>query len=530
VGTDVQKALEIGRKSATGSLQLFIGQASSTIIMAIGTIILARLLTEAEYGLYSIALIPSYMAILFRDWGVNSAITKFTASLRAQKSEEKAYKIIKTGLIFEVATGFILSLILISLSGFIASTVFNRPKSTPLIMIASITVFTGALQTVAQSTFVGFERMELSSLTNICQAIVKSVATPLLVLIGFGTFGATLGYTISFMASAIIALIVHYLTIIRKINIRNRDSGDSSTIKTLREMLHYGVPLSISSIISGFLIQFYAFIMAIYCTDVAIGNYQVASQFATILTFFTVPIWTVLFPAFSKINPQDENGLLRTVFMFSIKYTSLILVPTTIGLMILSKPLVGTLFGEKWTQAPLFLTLYVINNLFVIFGSLTLGSLLAGIGETKMQMKLSLITLTVGMPLSLILIPTMGIIGLILTTIIANKPSLVIGLYWTRKKYKTKIDINSSLRILIASATAATATFFAINFTTYADWIELIIGTAAFATTYLIATPTIGAINKSDINNLKTMFSGLGALSKLINIPLNFMEKIPNLT
>ena len=38
--------------------------------MAIGTIILARIITPAEYGLYSIALIPSYMAILFRDWGL----------------------------------------------------------------------------------------------------------------------------------------------------------------------------------------------------------------------------------------------------------------------------------------------------------------------------------------------------------------------------------------------------------------------------------------------------------------------------
>ena len=523
----MQKALEIGRKSATGSLQLFIGQASSTIIMAIGTIILARLLTEAEYGLYSIALIPSYMAILFRDWGVNSAITKFTASLRAQKSEEKAYKIIKTGLIFEVATGFILSLILISLSGFIASAIFNRPKSAPLIAIASVTVFAGALQTAAQSIFIGFERMELNSLTNVCQAIVKSVVAPLLVLVGFGALGATLGYTISFIASAIIASIVLYLTIIRKIS---KNPRNSNTAKTLREMLHYGVPFSISLIIGGFLIQFYAFIMAIYCTDVAIGNYQVATQFATILTFFTIPISTVLFPAFSKIDPQDENGLLQTVFASSIKYTSLILVPTTIALMILSEPLVSTLFGEKWTQAPLFLTLYITNNLFVIFGSLTLTSLLAGIGETKMQMKLSLVTLAIGIPLSLIFIPSMGITGLILTIIIAGKPSLAIGIYWARRKYNVKIDINSSIRIFIASAIAATACFLAINFTAYTNWIELIIGILTFAATYLLATPTIGAINKSDINNLKTMFSGLGALSKLINIPLNFMEKLPNLT
>jgi len=108
-------------------------------------------------------------------------------------------------------------LILVSLSSFISCTIFNRPESAPLIAIASVTVFAGALQTAVQSTFVGFERMELSSQTNVCQAVVKSVAAPFLVLMGFGALGATLGYTISFVASATIALIVLYLTIIKRI-------------------------------------------------------------------------------------------------------------------------------------------------------------------------------------------------------------------------------------------------------------------------------------------------------------------------
>ncbi|MGQ9640598.1 MAG: oligosaccharide flippase family protein [Candidatus Bathycorpusculaceae bacterium] len=88
----MQKALEIAKKSATGSFQLFMGVAASTMIMAVGTITLARLMKPEEYGLYSIALIPSYMAVLFRDWRVNSAITKYTASLRAENKEEQAYK------------------------------------------------------------------------------------------------------------------------------------------------------------------------------------------------------------------------------------------------------------------------------------------------------------------------------------------------------------------------------------------------------------------------------------------------------
>ncbi|MEM3442812.1 MAG: oligosaccharide flippase family protein, partial [Candidatus Bathyarchaeia archaeon] len=410
----MDKALEIGKTSAVGSFQLFIGVAASTIIMAVGTIILARLMTPEEYGLYAIALIPSYMIILFRDWGVNSAITKYAATLRTQNKQEHAREIIKTGILFETATGLALSVVLILISGYVATALFNRPESAPLIALTSVTILSGAILVVSQSAFIGFERMEFNSLTTICQAIVKSVASPVLVFIGYSAMGAVLGYTISTVFAALMGFLILYLTILRRL--KTQGPPESSSWETLREMLHYGIPISISSILGGFLAQFYAFLMAIYCADAMIGNYQAATQFATILTFFTTPISTVLFPAFSKINLQNENELLQTVFSSSVKYTAMLLVPATMAMMVLSKPMISTLFGEKWTYAPFFLTLYVISNLFSIFGSLSLGSLLAGVGETRTLMKLSLITLICGVPMASILIPTIGIVGLILTS------------------------------------------------------------------------------------------------------------------
>jgi len=79
-------------------------------------------------------------------------------------------------------------------------------------------------------------------------------------------------------------------------------------------MLKYGLPLSISAILGGSLTQFYNFLIAIYCTDIMIGNYQVALGFAALITFFSTPIATVLFPAFSKLNAQKETETLRNVF------------------------------------------------------------------------------------------------------------------------------------------------------------------------------------------------------------------------
>ena len=518
----------MGKVSATGSFQLFVGVATSSVIMAVGAIILARLLSPAEYGLYSVALIPSLMINLFRDWGVNSAMTKYVAHSRAAEKEEDVRDIIAAGLIFKISTGLALSLLSVFLAGSIASTIFHRPEIAPLISIVSITIFSGSLLTAAQSSFVGFERMEFQSLTLICQAVIKSVLAPLLVLLGFGALGAVLGYTLSFLVAGTVGSTILYFFLFR--NLKRTKINRLKTSKTLKNMLHYGVPLSISSIIGGFLIQFYSFMMAFYCSDVMIGNFQAATNFTVLLTFFTIPISTVLFPAFAKLDPQNEPQLLKTIFTSSVKYTAMLLVPATAAVMVLSKPMISTLFGEQYVYAPFFLTLYVIGNLFSGLGNLSMGTILTGLGETKTLMKLSLLTLLIGLPLALLLIPNLGIVGVIVGTVLAGLPSMFLGLHWIWKHYKVTADWRSSARIFVASTIAAATTYLCLNFLDTVEWLKLITGGIVFLTIYIIVAPSIGAIVQDDINNLRAMLSGLGFISTIANLPLSIAEKIAGIS
>ena len=520
----MEKAFEMGKTSVTGSFQLLIGVAGSTIIMAVGTVIMTRLLSPAEYGLYGVALIPSFMINLFRDWGINSAMAKYVANYRASEKEADTRNVVVAGLIFEVATGLVLLFLSLFLAGYIGSTIFHRPESVSLISIVAITIFAGSLLTAAQSSFIGFERMGLYSFTSICQSVVKTIAGPILVLLGYGVLGAVLGYTLSFLAAGIIGLTTLYLVLFR--NLKKLGSGKLEISRTLKTMLKYGVPLSISSILSGLLGQFYAFMMASFASDVMIGNYSASVNFSVLLAFFTIPIGTVLFPAFAKLDPKKEHQLLITVFTSSVKYTALLLVPATMAIIILSGPMISTLFGERYVYAPFFLTLYVIGNLFAVLGSLSLNSLLAGVGETRMLMKQSILTLTIGLPLGLLLIPTLGITGLIVAGIIAGIPSMFWGLYWIWKHYKTKADFRCSAKILAASAIATVVAYLPVTVLNTANWIKLVIGLVIFLAVYIFATPLVGAVSRSDIKNLKAMFSGLSVISRLINIPLILADKV----
>jgi len=517
----------MGKTSATGSFQLLIGVATSTIIMAIGTIILTRLLGNDNYGLYLLAMAPSVTINLFRDWGVNTAMTKHVASLRAENKELETCDIVAAGMAFETVTGVTLSILSFVLAGTFAS-ILNRPEIYPFISIMSLTILSGSLLAAAQSSFIGYERMTLNSFTVICQAIVKTAVGPVLVLLGYGVLGATLGLTLSFIAAGLIGVATLYLVLYRPL--AKRRKAKRSIIETLKPMLRYGVPLNVSGILAGLLGQLYTFMMGIYIPNTAagnglIGNYGVAVNFSVLLTFFTIPIGTVLFPAFAKLDSQNEHELLKTVFASSVKYTAILLIPATMAVMALSTPIVNTLFGEAYAYAPLFLTLYVITNLFAAVGSLTLGSFLTGLGETKVLMKLAVLNVLIGLPLAFLLVPPFGILGIIIGSLVSGIPPTIWGLYWVWKHHQAKAELRSSAKIFTASALAATASFLTTTLLHTAAWIQLALGLSVFLVIYVLGAPMIGAIYQSDIDALRHMFSSLGIVSKIINIPLKAAEK-----
>ncbi len=518
------KAIKMAKVSAKGGFNLFWGLTISTIISAIGVIIIARLLSPPEYGIVAIALMAPSLITLFRDWGVNSAIIKYTAQYKSENKTADVKSILVSGLLFELVMGVSLSFTSFLLSSFLATNIFHRPDLNPLIQIASFTIFAGALLTAAQSAFTGFEKMELNSITMICRSTLKTVLAPLLVILGFGAFGAILGSTAAFLTAGIISILILYLALYKKLRRLNNDKP--KIVKTIKTMFKYGLPLSISAILSGSLMQFYNFLMAIHCTDPMIGNYSAAMNFAVLITFFSTPIATVLFPAFSKLNPQKEKETLRNVFQFSVKYAALLVVPAAAAVMALSKPLVFTLFGEKYSDAPLFLALIAISYIYPAFGSLSLGNLINSQGKTKVTLKLTLVTATIGFPLSLLLIPKLGIIGLIITTLTAGIPSLTIALWYVKKHFTATIDWTSSAKILLSSATAATITYIILSQLSFSNWIKLIVGATIFLFTFLTITLSTRTINRSDVNNLREMLSELGPLSHLLNFLLNIIEKL----
>jgi O-antigen/teichoic acid export membrane protein len=453
----LSKAAGMAKVSVKGGFHLLWGLAASTIVTSIGVIILARFLSPDDFGLYTIALSIPNLIQIFRDWGTSYAVVKYTAKYNSENNEQKVKQIIFSGLVFQTFLGILLTVFTFLSSDFLAASLFQRPALGYLIQIVSLSLLTGSfvslVQTIsgtstsaAQAAFVGLEKTEFNSLSLLILSIIRTVLTSLLVILGLGAFGAVAGYTLSLVFGGLISLL---LILFIYVKLPKMSIKEMKILDNLRVLLRYGFPLSFVTILRGFLVQFYLIILAIYATDALIGNYSLAVNFAVLITFFATPVKTMLFPAFSKLNPKKDSEDFKNVFKFSVKYGALLVVPVTFLLICLSQPAIFTLFGNQYDSSPMFLSLLAIPFLYSAFGFLSVTNLLNGQGQTRLNLKLTLLMVTIGFTLGSILISQFNVLGLIITTLVAEVPSLIIGLYWVRKNYDLTLDWISSVKILL---------------------------------------------------------------------------------
>jgi len=521
----LSKATEMAKVSAKGGFHLLWGLVLSTIISAVGTIFIARLLGADNMGLYTIALAAPNLIATFRDWGVTTAMIKYSAEYNSENNVAKIRSVFVSGLAFEILVGLALTFLSFGLSQFLAD-FYGRPAIVGLIQISSLYILTGALINTATSAFTGMEKMHLNSIMLIVQSLIKTTLIIGLVIFGLGTLGAVIGFSIGVLVAGLSGVLLMY-TIYRSLP-KSRD-GKLELAKTVKTMLVYGLPLSIGAILTGFLTQFYSFIMAYFVTDNSlIGNYSVAVNFVVLINFFATPVTTMLFPAFSKLDAKKDKKTLKNVFQYSVKYAALIIMPVTTLVMALSQPAINTIFADKYVQAPLYLALLAVIYLFSALGSLSAGNLINGQGYTRYNLWLGLLTVAIGFPLSFVLVSQFGIIGLIVTTTIVGLPSLFLSLRFIKKKFDVGLDWGSSAKIAFSSGLTGLITYFAVSFMPFSSPVQLVLGVVVFVIAFILLAVVTKTVKKADLENISGIANAMGPLRKPLTMIINLVGKLMN--
>jgi len=512
----------IAQKAARGGLFLFIGNASSTVILAVGIIIVARLLGPSSYGLYTLAVVIPTLLISLSDAGMNYALVRYPAMLRAAGDRARASRLIRLGFLVKLAMSAIAFLVCYAGSSQIATVVLNRPELAPFLQLASLLIIFQAIFDATTNSFIGQDLMQCSATVQIMQAILKGTLGPVLVLIGLGIGGALWGYVLALAAAGLTGAAVLFTRYAR----RSQQTGDSVSME-LRELLGYSLPLYIASILGVFLTQYQSIVLAHFASNVEIGNFGATWNFTAFMSILVYPITTAMFPMFAKMDPKSQRSDLARGFVLAVKYTSLLMAPASVAVMIFSRNLIYLVYGSGYTFAPQYLVLLSAIYLLSVIGGYVLGTFLNGLAETGIVVTMSVLTLAIYLPLGPALTWLRGPDGLLVAYIVANAISTIYGVRQISVKFDVRPDLKGGRRTLLAALAGAVPTIALIQFDRMGvGAFNLIVGGLVYLLVYLTLAPVLRAVEEQDILNLRGLLGGTQVVARLLRPVFDYELKL----
>jgi len=510
---------DIAETSVRGSLFLFIGYFSSLVILAIGSIIVARLLGPDGYGIFSLAFVVPTLIYGLIDPGVGAALTRFCAKFKSENREDLIIQTIKTAFLFKAIVAATATLLCFTFSDQLAGYILNRPDMGYIVKASSLMVLAQAFYTFLTDSFSGLDRMEGNALVMVVEAVAKIILSPILILIGFGVLGAVSGHVLSFLF-AIAAGGFFFMGVYRTLG----DGSSLNFLHNVKEMVSYGFPLYLSGLIGTVFNQLQLLILAFFVSNTEIGNFNVAARLLTLVSVLVFP-FVSLFPAFSKVKPGSVE--LNSLFKMSVKYTSLLIVPATVLVSVLARDVVFTLYGRIYTQAPIFLSLSVLSYLYAGLGSIVIPHLLNGTSNTRLSLYSSVINFLTFLPLAYILTSYYLVVGLVIAILISNTVSFAFSLWAAVRRVEVSLDFKSSSLIYLASILSVIPVVVLLPITYFPHRaFALITFGLLFLFLYVTLLPILGVISFSDVETIRGLFKKFKFIGSLIEPLLAYELKL----
>lgn len=326
--------------------------AGSGITFLVG-LVLARLLTPAEFGI--IGMITIFIAISnsIVDSGFSSAL------IRKQDASDKDYN---TVFIFNLVVSVLLYLLLYAGAPSI-SAFFKEPQLIPVTRIVGLVLLLNAFGIIQRTLFVKSVDFKTQAKVSIIASLGSGIIGIAMAVYGWGVW--------SLVAQQLSRQLLNslFLWIFSKWR-----PALQFSIQSFKELFGFGSKLMLSGIIDTTFRNIYYVVIGKFYSPAQLGQYTRAEQFRTIFSSnLTSVIQRVSYPVLSSI--QDEKERLLAAYRKVIKTTMLVTFACMLGMAAVAKPMILILIGEKWLPAVTYLQIMCFAGMLYPLHAINLNML-----------------------------------------------------------------------------------------------------------------------------------------------------------
>ena len=396
-------------KTVNGVSWSFIGSFSNQFISFVFGIILARLLSPADYGLIALTYVFIAIANTFMDSGFSVAL------IRKKGITERDYC---TALYFNIFVALLCYSLIFFIAPYAAS-FYKNPLFSPVLRVVGLSIVInsfGTVQMVKYMREIDFKRLSLMSISS---NLVGCLVGLILAYLHYGVW-ALVFQTLS---SNFLLVCFYWLT-------SQWRPYDSFSKKSFRYLFGFGSKLLASGLLNVIFNNIYPIIIGKLYSASNLGFYTKAYTFAQLPSYtLTEVMQKVTFPVLSKI--QDDEDYLRNNYRKLIKLSTFIVFPLMMGLAAVASPLIHVLLTEKWAQSIVYLQIICFAVMWYPVNSINLN-LLQVKGRSDLFLRLEIIKKIMAVVVIFCVVP-FGVIGICFGSVFSSIVSLFINTYYTGK-------------------------------------------------------------------------------------------------
>lgn len=254
----------------------------------------------------------------------------------------------------------------------------------------------------------------------------------------------------------------------RKLGYRHRRVLDFKN-KYVRNLILISIPIIISSAAGEISIIVDNSMASAFFGKAAISKLFYSKTMLTMITgVITISVTTALFPKIAELGQLGKIDQMKERISSSVVSTMLLIIPASIGMAVLSEPIIGVVFERNaFTRndtiiVAALLTAYAPNNIFQSIVDVVDRGFYA-VGDSKTPVIVVLIQQFLNVIFNLIMIKFFGIEGLAYATVLSTAVGTVLMLFQFRKKFGSfnfKSSLISLVKISLATVVMALVAYF----------------------------------------------------------------------
>lgn len=410
------------------------------LLVSLNTIILLPILTTRisieDYGAWvqlgvTIALMR-YLAIL----GLPFSMVRFLA---ASKDKEEISEGFYSIFFFVFLIALLISSCLLLISEPMAARLFNDHLW--MAKICSAIILIDCCNETMYNYFRTFQQIKRYSLYVTIMTASNFIAIASLVHFGYGIAGAVMG----FLLSEAVTCLLMISDVVFQIGVR------IPRFSKMRDYLTFGINTVPSSVSSWAVSSSDRYVIGLLLGTSFVGYYSPGYNLGNILIIIIAPFSFILPSALSKYYDEQNVDAVRTILSQSLRYFLTLAIPSAFGISILSFSILRMLTTPEIAAQGYMITPFVAVSALIFGVYVVISHILILEKKTSALSKVWFIAAALNLGLNFMLVPSLGIIGGAITTLIAYSLALILTAYASFKYFNFPINIYFIIKTFLSS-------------------------------------------------------------------------------